>query len=109
MGRATSRLKRKKTIWKKIDERQQKKSWRRLTTVEVHMSATTHVELLAEGLERISDAARFLGVSRSLVYRLMNAGVLPSVRIGRNRRLPIKAVRELALNNLVGPPSCDGR
>lgn len=69
------------------------------------MNTSTNTELLADGLERISQSARFLGVSRSLVYRLINAGVLPSVRIGRNRRIPIRAVRELASDNLVVLPS----
>ena len=73
------------------------------------MSTSTNVEMLADGLERISEAARFLGMSRSCVYRLINAGVLPSVRIGRNRRVPIKAVRDLASNNLVVHPSRDDR
>ena len=68
-----------------------------------------NIELLSDGLERISDAAKFLGVSRSLVYRLINAGMLPSVKIGRNRRVPIRAVRELASDNLVGLPSRDGQ
>jgi excisionase family DNA binding protein len=69
------------------------------------MTAITNIELLADGLERISEAARYLGVSRSLVYRLINTGVLPSVRIGRNRRVPIRAVRDLASDNLVVLPS----
>jgi excisionase family DNA binding protein len=63
-------------------------------------SATDH-DLVIEGLQRISDAARFLGISRSLVYRLINSGALPTVRIGRSRRIPIRAVRELAATNLV--------
>jgi excisionase family DNA binding protein len=58
-------------------------------------------ELIGDGLERISETARFLGVSRSFVYRLINQGILPSVLIGRSRRVPIKAVRELAANNVV--------
>jgi len=65
----------------------------------------TNAELLAEGLQRISDAAKFLGLSRSVVYRLMNSGDLPFVKIGRNRRVPIRAVRELASDHLVGLPS----
>lgn len=31
-------------------------------------------ELISGGLQRISETARFLGVSRSLVYRLINTG-----------------------------------
>jgi excisionase family DNA binding protein len=64
-------------------------------------------ELVTEGLQRISETARFLGVSRSLVYQLINSGVLPTVRLGRSRRIPIRAVYELAATNLscVSPPS----
>jgi excisionase family DNA binding protein len=65
------------------------------------MKTSTGHDLVTEGLQRISETARFLGVSRSLVYRLINAGVLPTVRIGRSRRIPIRAVRELAAANLV--------
>jgi excisionase family DNA binding protein len=65
------------------------------------MNISPDHDLVTEGLQRISDTARFLGVSRSLVYRLINSGVLPTVRIGRSRRIPIRAVRELAATNLV--------
>ena len=71
------------------------------------MNVSIHEDIVAGGLQRISDTARFLGVSRSLVYRLINSGVLPTVRIGRSRRIPIRAVRDLAATNLVcvSPPS----
>ena len=65
------------------------------------MNIATQQELVAEGLQRISESAKFLGISRSLVYRLINSGVLPTVRIGRSRRIPIRAVRELAAANVV--------
>lgn len=65
------------------------------------MNTTMNHEIVTEGLQRISDTARFLGISRSLVYRLINSGVLPTVRIGRSRRIPIRAVHELAATNLV--------
>jgi excisionase family DNA binding protein len=64
------------------------------------MSNSTN-EIVTEGLQRISETARFLGVSRSLIYQLINAVVLPTVRIGRSRRIPIKAVRNFAADNLV--------
>ncbi len=65
------------------------------------MNISNQQELVAEGLQRISESAKFLGISRSLVYRLINSGVLPTVRIGRSRRIPIRAVRELAAANVV--------
>lgn len=69
------------------------------------MDSSSNRELVAEGLQRISEAARFLGISRSLVYQLINAGDLPTVRIGRSRRIPTNAVLELAANRLVCKPS----
>ena len=58
-------------------------------------------QLVADGLQRITDAAKFLGISRSLVYRLIDSGALPTVRIGRSRRIPIRAVREFAATCMV--------
>lgn len=65
------------------------------------MNYLTDDEMLCDGLERVSEAARFLGMSRSHIYRLIRDGVLPSVKIGKSRRVPVRAVRDLALNNMV--------
>lgn len=65
------------------------------------MSNSTNNEIISDGLERISEAAAFLGMSRSHIYRLIREGVLPSVKIGKSRRVPIRAVRDLALNSMV--------
>jgi len=64
------------------------------------MPTTNHDELLSDGLEKVSDAARFLKVSRSAIYKLMESGILPSVWIGRSRRIPVRAVRKLASDQL---------
>jgi len=69
------------------------------------MDVSMNHELVSDGLQRIAEAARFLGVSRSLMYRLINSGTLPTVRIGRSRRIPIRAVREFAAINLVAASS----
>ena len=45
------------------------------------------------------EVAWLLGVSRSRVYELMNAGALRSVAIGRSRRIPRQAVDEF-INSL---------
>jgi|GEM_PF-823703 excisionase family DNA binding protein len=58
-------------------------------------------EFLIDGLEKVSSAASYLGVSRSFIYKLIANGDLPSVKIGHSRRVPIRAVRELAQTNLV--------
>ena len=47
------------------------------------MSTTTR----SEGLATITDVGKFLNVSRPTVYRLMNAKVLPYVKLGRSRRI----------------------
>ncbi|WP_239341672.1 helix-turn-helix domain-containing protein [Frankia sp. CiP3] len=39
-----------------------------------------------------TEAADLLGVSRTTVYELLNAGQLESVRIGRSRRIPRAAL-----------------
>lgn len=71
------------------------------------MNTLTNDELVADGLQRVSEAARFLGIGRSLLYRLINSGVLPTVRIGRSRRIPIRAVRDFAARNLMAVNSPD--
>ncbi len=65
------------------------------------MSTEDMYDILIDGLEKISSAAAYLGVSRSYIYKLIATGDLPSVKIGHNRRVPIRAVRDLALTNLV--------
>ena len=54
-------------------------------------------EIISDGLERVSETARFLGVRRPHVYRLIQEGILPSVKIGKSRRVP---VRELVRRNM---------
>ena len=39
------------------------------------------------------EAAELLGVGRSTVYDLMRTLALPSVKIGRCRRIPVSALR----------------
>jgi excisionase family DNA binding protein len=54
-----------------------------------------------EGLARIREAVKFLGICRSKIYYMMDAGSLPYCRIGRARRIPWRAIRQLAENSLV--------
>lgn len=37
----------------------------------------------------VEDVADVLGISRSKVYELISSGALPSVRIGRSRRVRV--------------------
>jgi excisionase family DNA binding protein len=41
------------------------------------------------------EAAKALGIGRSKVYELIQAGQLKSVRIGSCRRIPLDALHEL--------------
>ena len=52
------------------------------------------------GLQTVKGAAEFLSVSRSTIYSLMDNGELWFVKIGRSRRVPLRAVVELAARGL---------
>ena len=43
-------------------------------------------------LVTVEDAAALLNVSRNQVYRLLNTGMLPSLKIGRWRRISLRAL-----------------
>jgi excisionase family DNA binding protein len=57
--------------------------------------------LVADGLDTIKDAAAFLRISVASLYKMMDRGELPYVKIGRSRRIPRRALVELAARNLV--------
>ena len=52
------------------------------------VSPHTHLRLLLT----IPEAAQALGVSRSILYQLVLAGEVASVKIGRSRRVPVVAL-----------------
>jgi excisionase family DNA binding protein len=56
---------------------------------------TNTVQLLT-----VVDAARHLRISRSKVYELLASGELPSVRIGRNRRITMADLADFVENHL---------
>lgn len=58
--------------------------------------------VVEEGLLSVREAARFLSVSRSTLYELMESGQLHYVKLGRARRIPRRAVLALAARNLRG-------
>lgn len=60
-------------------------------------------ELLNDGLMNVAEAAAFLRLSRSTVYTLMDSGKLGYVKIGAARRIPKRALVELAAASWVGP------
>jgi excisionase family DNA binding protein len=58
--------------------------------------------LIMDGLMTVRDAEEFLHLSRSTLYQMMDAGELAYVKLGRSRRIPRRAVLELAASNLRG-------
>jgi excisionase family DNA binding protein len=60
-------------------------------------------DLVADGLVSVPEAQKFLGgISRSKLYEMMDRGELRYCKVGRNRRIPLVALRELAAKSLVG-------
>jgi excisionase family DNA binding protein len=57
---------------------------------------------VADGLMTVPEAARFLSISRSKLYVMMDEGDLRFVKIGRSRRIPRRAVVDLAARGLRG-------
>ena len=48
--------------------------------------------LVQEGMVTLQEACEFLGISRSRLYGMLAAGDLPSVKLGRCRRVPRRAL-----------------
>jgi excisionase family DNA binding protein len=55
----------------------------------------------------IPEAAQVLGVSRSILYQLVRAGEVATIKIGRSRRVPIVALEQYVRARLT--PSLEGR
>lgn len=60
------------------------------------------LEIVADGLFTVAEAAGYLALSRSSVYALMDAGELAFVKIGKSRRIPKRSVYDLAARHLRG-------
>lgn len=63
-----------------------------------HTGATRPLAISDREVERLLltplEAARALGISRSKLYELLAAGVIPSVLIGSCRRIPLEDLRD---------------
>ncbi len=66
------------------------------------VATRSEIDLVQDGLAGLGEAVRFLGVSRSTIYVLMESGQLPYVKIGRARRIPRRALVRLAAENIHG-------
>jgi excisionase family DNA binding protein len=50
-------------------------------------------QVLPRLLVRVEEAARLCSISRSRMYELVAAGEVPSLTIGRSRRIPLDELR----------------
>jgi excisionase family DNA binding protein len=62
-------------------------------------------DLTAEGFADVHEAAEFLSMSRSSVYKLMESGDLEYAKFGKARRIPRRGLREYAARCLVSSGS----
>ena len=60
--------------------------------------------LFADGGLRVAAAARASGLSRSVLYELMQRGVLPYAKVGAARIIPRRALMALLAEGLTAPP-----
>jgi excisionase family DNA binding protein len=60
----------------------------------------THDELIVEGLVSLDEAMKFLSISRPTLNRLLDQGVLPTVRLVTTRRIPRRALLDFAANSV---------
>lgn len=58
-------------------------------------------ELVSDGLVTIEGAMEFLDISRASLYRLVNEGALPTVKLACARRIPRRALVQLAASHFV--------
>jgi excisionase family DNA binding protein len=69
---------------------------------------TNNETVVQEGLVTIETAMDFLVISRASLYRLINDGTLPTVKLIGARRIPRRALIDLAASRVtVGARSAD--
>lgn len=59
-------------------------------------------------LLRVEDTAKALNISRAQLYPRLMSGEIPSIRIGRSRRIPLEALRDW-IERQVEEGAIDGR
>jgi excisionase family DNA binding protein len=62
---------------------------------------TNNELMVQEGLITIEAAMDFLGISRASLYRLINDGILPTVKLIGARRIPRRALINLAASRVM--------
>jgi excisionase family DNA binding protein len=58
--------------------------------------------MVRDGFAEIAEAQEYLRLSRSTIYSFMETGVLAYARFGRRRRIPWRALRAYAAQQVVG-------
>ena len=53
-------------------------------------------------LLKVAEAARYLSISRSTLYELMDRGLLPYAKLGRARRIPRQSLIDLVARETRG-------
>jgi excisionase family DNA binding protein len=51
----------------------------------------------------VTEVAALLSVSKMTIYRLINEGEVPAIRVGRSLRVPERAIREYMQEAIVEP------
>lgn len=62
----------------------------------------SEANLVGDGLVTVKEAARFLSLSKSTLYQMMDKGELHYAKIGGSRRIPRQALKSLAQDCLLG-------
>jgi excisionase family DNA binding protein len=73
---------------------------RPLSPASVGMDLVDDVPSETKLLLTVSEAASVLGISRSVVYELLLAGKIRSIKIGRSRRIPFAVLEEFVTHCL---------
>lgn len=71
-----------------------------MNAIPIGSARTQRERLVADGMVNTTEAANWLGVSMTTLWRMMDRGELPWVHIGRGRYIPRRALIELATDGL---------
>ena len=64
-------------------------------------SATSTARLTLRHLLNVNDAARYLGISRTMVFKLLKSDALESVMIGTLRRVSIEQLQRFIQSQML--------
>jgi excisionase family DNA binding protein len=62
---------------------------------------TDKEEMVQQGLVTIEEAMEFLSISRASLYRLINEGAFPTVKLACARRIPRRALIDWVVEHVV--------